>query len=110
MKLIQIILLSLLLVMTLSSSSTASPKEHLKKMTEVVFYCNTNLFVENMVKKDYNMQLAAGGLVHDDKRKELSKMSFWINSATSQWAIVFIYKEGDLSCVLGGNGLNLHTP
>jgi hypothetical protein len=56
------------------------------------------------------MQLAADGLVHGEKHKHLATISMWINSNNSQWAIVFVYKSGDKSCILGGNDIELHTP
>jgi hypothetical protein len=56
------------------------------------------------------MQLAASGLVHDEKHKHLASVNMWINSKKSQWAIVFVYKSEDKSCILGGNDIDLHTP
>jgi hypothetical protein len=56
------------------------------------------------------MQLAADGLVHGEKHKHLATISMWINSNNSQWAIVFVYKSEDKSCILGGNDIELHTP
>ena len=103
--------LSLLLFMTISSSSTAiSGTEQLKNVDEVLLYCNTKQFIKNMVVNQYKMQLAASGLVHDEKHKHLASVSMWINSKKSQWAIVFVYKSEDKSCILGGNEVNLHIP
>ena len=102
--------LSLVLFMTLSSSTAISGTSQLKNLDEVLLYCNTKEFIKNMVVKQFKMQLAADGLVHDDKHKHLATVTMWINSSNGQWAIVFIYKGQDKSCVLGGNDIDLHTP
>ena len=110
MKIFKILCLSLFFIMTLSSSTAISGTEQLKNVDEVLLYCNTKDFIKNMVVNQYKMQLAASGLVHDDKHKHLASVSMWINSKKSQWAIVFIYKSEDKSCILGGNDIDLHTP
>ena len=102
--------LSLVLIMTLSSSTAISGTKQLKNVDEVLLYCNTKEFIKNMVVKQYKMQLAADGLVNDDKHKHLATVSMWINSSNGQWAIVFVYKSEDKSCILGGNDIDLHTP
>ena len=102
--------LSLVLIMTLSSSTAISGTKQLKNVDEVLLYCNTKEFIKNMVVKQYKMQLGADGLVNDDKHKHLATVSMWINSSNGQWAIVFVYKGQDKSCVLGGNDIDLHTP
>ena len=102
--------LSLVLFMTLSSSTAISGSKKLKNVDEVLLYCNTKEFIKNMVVKQFKMQLAADGLVHDDKHKHLATVNMWINSSNGQWAIVFVYKGQDKSCVLGGNDIDLHTP
>ena len=102
--------LSLFFIMTLSSSTAISGTEKLKNVDEVLLYCNTKDFIKNMVVNQYKMQLAASGLVHDEKHKHLASVSMWINSKKSQWAIVFVYKSEDKSCILGGNDIDLHTP
>ena len=102
--------LSLFFIMTISSSTAISGTEKLKNVDEVLLYCNTKDFIKNMVVNQYKMQLAASGLVHDDKHKHLASVSMWINSNKSQWAIVFVYKSEDKSCILGGNDIDLHTP
>ena len=107
---ILLLCLSLLLFMTISSSTAISGTEQLKNIDEVLLYCNTKDFIKNMVVNQYKMQLAASGLVHDDKHKHLASVSMWINSKKSQWAIVFVYKSEDKSCILGGNDIDLHTP
>ena len=110
MKIFKILCLSLFFIMTISSSTAISGTEKLKNIDEVLLYCNTKDFIKNMVVNQYKMQLAASGLVHDDKHKHLASVSMWINSKKSQWAIVFVYKSEDKSCILGGNDIDLHTP
>ena len=102
--------LSLFFIMTISSSTAISGTEKLKNVDEVLLYCNTKDFIKNMVVNQYKMQLAASGLVHDEKHKHLASVSMWISSKKSQWAIVFVYKSEDKSCILGGNDIDLHTP
>ena len=102
--------LSLILIMTLSSSTAISGSNQLKNLDEVLLYCNTKDFIKNMVVKQYKMQLAADGLVQDERHKHLATVSMWINSSNGQWAIVFVYKGQDKSCILGGNDIDLHTP
>ena len=110
MKTFKMLCLSLLLFMTISSSTAISGTEQLKNVDEVLLYCNTKDFIKNMVVNKYKMQLAADGLVHDEKHKHLASVSMWINSKKGQWAIVFVYKSEDKSCILGGNDIDLHTP
>ena len=107
---ILIFCLSLFFIMTISSSTAISGTEQLKNVDEVLLYCNTKDFIKNMVVNQYKMQLAASGLVHDDKHKHLASVSMWINSKKGQWAIVFVYKSEDKSCILGGNEVDFHLP
>ena len=109
MKLFKILCLSLFFTMSLSSTAI-SGTEQLKNLDEVLLYCNTKDFIKNMVVNQYKMQLAASGLVHDEKHKHLASVSMWIKSDNRQWAIVFVYKNEDKSCILGGNDIDLHTP
>ena len=110
MKTFKMLCLSLFFIMTISSSTAISGTEQLKNVDEVLLYCNTKDIIKNMVVNKYKMQLAADGLVHDENHKHLASVSMWINSKKSQWAIVFVYKSEDKSCILGGNGVNLHIP
>ena len=105
-----LVCLSLVLFMTISSSTAISGTEQLKNVDEVLLYCNTKQFIKNMVVNQYKMQLAADGLVQDERHKHLASVSMWINSNKGQWAIVFVYKSEDKSCILGGNDIELHTP
>ena len=110
MKIVKMLCLSLLLFMTISSSTAISGTEQLKNVDEVLLYCNTKDIIKNMVVNQYKMQLAASGLVHDEKHKHLASVSMWISSKKSQWAIVFVYKSEDKSCILGGNEVDFHLP
>ena len=103
------LLLSLVLFMTISSSTAISGTEKLKNIDEVLIYCNTKQFIKNMVSNQYKMQLAAEGLVQDERHKDLARVEMWINPNKKQWAVVFVYKGVDKSCVLGGNEIELHT-
>ena len=102
--------LSLILFMKISSSTAISGTEKLKNIDEVLIYCNTKQFIKNMVSNQYKMQLAAEGLVQDERHKDLARVEMWINPNKKQWAVVFVYKGVDKSCILGGNEIELHTP
>jgi len=110
MKIFKMLCFSLVLFMTIRSSTAISGTEQLKNIDEVLLYCNTKQFIKNMVVNQYKMQLAADGLVHDENHKHLASVSMWVNSKKGQWAIVFVYKSEDKSCILGGNEVDLHTP
>ena len=73
-------------------------------------YCNTRKFVDNMVQEGYRLKLAAKGLVNDDHHKVLLESQLWMNPINNQWAIVFVYKDIDRSCVVGGNKIVLRSP
>ena len=136
MKIFKILFLCLVFVMTISSKTAISGTEQflghghndhhhvangdlmtsddirpsLKAFDEELLYCNTKKFMKDMVSEQYKMQLAADGLIHDKKHKNLAKVEMWVHPLKGQWAIVFIYKNEDKSCVLGGNDIELHTP
>ena len=110
MKIFKMLCLSLVLFMTIRSSTAISGTEQLKNIDEVLIYCNTKQFIKNMVVNQYKMQLAANGLVQDERHKHLASVSMWINSNKGQWAIVFVYKSEDKSCILGGNEVDFHLP
>ena len=84
--------------------------EQLKPLSDVMLYCNTRKFVDNMVQEGYRLQLAAKGLVNDEKHKDLLESQLWMNPINNQWAIVFVYKDMDRSCVVGGNNIELRSP
>ena len=110
MKILKMLCLSLILFMTISSSTAISGTEKLKNIDEVLIYCNTKQFIKNMVSNQYKMQLAAEGLVQDERHKDLARVEMWINPNKKQWAVVFVYKGVDKSCILGGNEIEVHTP
>ena len=109
MKTFKMLCLSLVLFLSLSSTAI-SGTEKLKNVDEVLLYCNNKDSIKNMVVNQYKMRLAASGLVHDEKNEHLASVSMWINSKNRQWAIVFVYKSEDKSCILGGNEVDLHLP
>ena len=110
MKIFKILLLSLVLFMMISSSTAISGTEKLKNIDEVLIYCNTKEFVHDMVSNSYHMQIATKGSVNDEHHKHLIETQLWINSNNNQWSIVFVYKNVDKSCVLGGNDIELYAP
>ena len=77
---------------------------------KVMIYCNTKEFVDNMVNNSYHMNVAAKGSVNDKHHKDLIETQLWMNPTNNQWAIVFVYKELDRSCVIGGNHIKLYSP
>ena len=83
--------------------------EQIKPLKDIMVYCNTKSFVNKMIK-DYHMQQAAKGLVNDEKHKDLLESQLWMNPINNQWAIVFVYKDIDRSCIIGGNDIKLYSP
>ena len=86
------------------------PKEKVKPLSDIIIYCNTKEFVDNMVNNSYHMNVAAKGSVNDVHHKHLIEIQLWMNPTNNQWAIVFVYKEIDKSCVIGGNHIKLYSP
>ena len=105
-----IIILIISLCIMVQSSSTKENAEELKPLSDIVIYCNTKEFVHNMVSNSYHMQIAAKGSVNDEHHRDLIETQLWINSNNNQWSIVFVYKNVDKSCVLGGNDIKLYSP
>ena len=105
-----IIILIISLCIMVQSSSTKENAEELKPLSDIVIYCNTKEFVHNMVSNSYHMQIAAKGSVNDEHHRDLMETQLWINSNNNQWAIVFVYKNVDKSCILGGNDMELYSP
>ena len=56
------------------------------------------------------VQTNSKGLVNGDRHKEIIETHLWMNPSNNQWAIVFVYKEIDRSCVIGGNNIKLYSP
>ena len=63
-----------------------------------------------MAENDYMLGLAASGIVNDDKHRMLLSMQLLMNRNNKQWAIIFNYKKGNLSCIIGGNHIKLFSP
>ena len=105
--LIFVIILVLSLCIMVQSSL---PKEEVKPLSDIIVYCNTKKFVDNMVNNSYHMNVAAKGSVNDVHHKHLIEIQLWMNPTNNQWAIVFVYKEIDKSCVIGGNHIKLYSP
>ena len=98
-----------------NGGSSAKPKpepkpEQINPLSDIMLYCNTRDFINNMVNNDYHMNIAAKGLVNGDRHKEIIETHLWMNPSNNQWAIVFVYKEIDRSCVIGGNNIKLYSP
>ena len=84
--------------------------EQIKPLSDIMVYCNTRKFVDRMVREGYRLKQAAQGLVNDEKHKDLLEFQLWMNPINNQWATVFVYKEIDKSCVVGGNHIVLRSP
>ena len=92
------------------SPSTKEIEEEIKPLSDIIIYCNTKEFVHDMVNNSYHMIVAAKGSVNDEHHKHLIETQLWMNPTNNQWAIVFVYKEIDKSCVIGGNNIKLYSP
>jgi len=108
--LIFVIILIISLCIMVQSSLPKEKTEEVKPLSDIVIYCNTKEFVHNMVSNSYHMQIATKGSVNDEHHKHLMETQLWINSNNNQWSIVFVYKNVDKSCVLGGNDMELYSP
>ena len=84
--------------------------EQIKPLSDVMLYCNTRKFVDRMVREGYRLKQAAQGLVNDEKHKDLLEFQLWMNPTNNQWATVFVYKDIDRICVVGGNKIVLRSP
>ena len=89
---------------------TANPHEQTTSLSDILLYCNTPDFIKNMAENDYKLGLAASGLVNDDKHRMLLSMELLMNPNNRQWAIIFNYTKGNLSCIMGGNHIELFKP
>jgi len=84
--------------------------EEIKPLFDILLYCNTKEFIEKVATIDYNLSIAASGIVNDSKHKWIMDIRFLINPFTSQWAIVFNFRDINKSCLLGGNDVKLYSP
>lgn len=87
---------------------TDSP--NLKNLDAILTYCDSKETIRGMAEADYHMSKAMTGLVHNHFYKELMSVEMWMNPDNDTWAIVFMYKEKDLGCIVGGNRAELFTP
>jgi len=113
MKKILIFFVLFFILVQLWGSSSAflnEQPEQIKPLSDIMIYCNTKEFVDNMVNDSYHMNVAAKGSVNDKHHKDLIETQLWMNPTNNQWAIVFVYKEIDKSCVIGGNNIKLYSP
>ena len=79
-------------------------------LADILLYCNTPEFIKNMAENDYMLGLAASGTINDDRHRTLLSMELLMNPKNSQWAIIFNYTKGNLSCIIGGNRIKLYSP
>ena len=110
MKKIFLMFLIILVLSLCIMVQSSLPKEKVKPLSDIIVYCNTKKFVDNMVNNSYHMNVAAKGSVNDVHHKHLIEIQLWMNPTNNQWAIVFVYKEIDKSCVIGGNHIKLYSP
>ena len=82
----------------------------LKSLENILTYCDKKATINEMAKNDYRMALAAKGVIHNHFHKSLVETELWINPSNNQWAILFKYKNKDLTCIVGGNNVELYTP
>jgi len=108
--LIFVIILVLSLCIMVQSSLPKEKAEQIKPLSDIIIYCNTKEFVDDMVNNSYHMNVAAKGSVNDEHHKDLIETQLWMNPTNNQWAIVFVYKEINRSCVIGGNNIKLYSP
>ena len=109
MKKILLICLCLLFILG-NRPTTETPKETTVPLSEILLYCNTSEFIKKMAEKDYMLGLAASGVINDDRHRSLLSMELLMNPRNKQWAIIFNYAKGNLSCIVGGNRIELYTP
>ena len=107
----KLILIGLCLLFFLGNKpTTANQHETTVPLADILLYCNTPEFIRNMAENDYMLGLAASGVVNDDRHRTLISMDLLMNPSNKQWAIIFNYAKGNLSCIIGGNHLKLFSP
>ena len=107
----QFLLISLCLLFILGNRPTTdTQQETTVPLSEILLYCNTPEFIKKMAENDYRLGLAASGTVNDDKHRMLLSMQLLMNPNNSQWAIIFNYTRGNLSCIIGGDHIKLFEP
>tara|TARA_B110000495_G_scaffold117651_1_gene102106 strand:- start:712 stop:1044 length:333 start_codon:yes stop_codon:yes gene_type:complete len=106
----QLLLIGLCLLFILGNKPTTAQQETTVPLSDILVYCNTPEFIKNMAENDYMLGLAASGVVNDDKHRTLLSMELLMNPNNKQWAIIFNYRKGNLSCIIGGNHIKLFSP
>ena len=108
----KLLLIGLCLLFILGNKPVAETQQHEKTvpLTDILLYCNTSEFIKDMSENDYMLGLAASGVVNDDKHKTLLSMELLMNPNNKQWAVIFNYAKGNISCIIGGNQIRLYNP
>lgn len=107
----KILLIGLCLLFILGNKPTTdTQQETTVPLSDILLYCNTPELISNMAENDYMLGLAASGVINDDKHRMLLSMKLLMNPRNKQWAIIFNYAKGNLSCIVGGNRIELYTP
>lgn len=107
----QLLFIGLCLLFILGNKPiTETPQETTVPLSDILLYCNTPEFITDMAENDYMLGLAASGVINDDKHSMLLSMKLLMNPHNKQWAIIFNYAKGNLSCIIGGNHLELFSP
>ena len=110
MKKLLLIGLCLLFILGNKPTTDTQQQETTVPLSDILLYCNTPEFVRNMAENDYILGLAASGVINDDKHRMLLSMELLMNPRNRQWEIIFNYAKGNLSCIVGGNRIELFTP
>ena len=110
MKKLLLIGLCLLFILGNKPTTDTQQQETTVPLSDILLYCNTPEFVRNMAENDYMLGLAASGVINDDKHRMLLSMKLLMNPRNKQWAIIFNYAKGNLSCIVGGNRIELYSP
>ena len=107
---ILLICLCLLFVLGNKPMTDTPTAEKTVPLSDILVYCNTTEFIKGMAADDYMLGLAARGVVNDDRHRMLLSMELLMNPRNKQWAIIFNYAKGNLSCIIGGNHIKLFNP
>jgi len=107
----KVVLIGLCLLFILGNKPTTTmQQETTVPLADILLYCNTPEFIRKMAENDYMLGLAASGIVNDDRHRMLLSMELLMNPNNRQWAIIFNYAKGNLSCIIGGNRIELFKP
>ena len=100
MKKFLLIGLCLLFILGNKPTTDTSQQETTVPLSDILLYCNTPEFISNMAENDYMLGLAASGVINDDKHRMLLSMKLLMKPRNKQWAIIFNYAKGNLSCIV----------